>query len=374
MAMTSFAFSVHNFISSVGADAGFAAIVGLAVLVLLYFAHARETANLRQEAALLTERLQHAEATVAELTRQQTAAAAAAPVPPMSRPAPALAPFAPLGTAAPALASATRVVPLATVAKATPAEPPAAVERVPALAVAGAPGSALPLSGSTPPAPPFPPPTAGTRPPAPGAWPAPSPATAAAAGNGAGHASGQSPAARSLLNRPFPPLELPPERRSPRAARVLAVIVTVVVVAVIAVVLFLVTRTSTAIRHSASIHTSSTGVSNPAGSFKPASVTVAVLNGTATNQLAHRVAARLTSAGYREGTVATAANQTETTTVVAYLPGARNRIAALHVASALGLRPSAVRPVDQSTLQVACPGSSSCPANVVVTVGADLAG
>ncbi len=64
-----FAFSVHNFISSVGADAGFAAIIGLAVLVLLYFAHARETANLREEASILAERLQQAEARVAELSR-----------------------------------------------------------------------------------------------------------------------------------------------------------------------------------------------------------------------------------------------------------------------------------------------------------------
>jgi hypothetical protein len=33
-----------------------------------------------------------------------------------------------------------------------------------------------------------------------------------------------------------------------------------------------------------------------------------------------------------------------------------------------------VRPIDQSTLQVACPVSTSCTStNVVVTVGADLA-
>jgi hypothetical protein len=32
-----------------------------------------------------------------------------------------------------------------------------------------------------------------------------------------------------------------------------------------------------------------------------------------------------------------------------------------------------VQPIDQSTEQVACGGSSSCTANVVVTVGADLA-
>ncbi len=42
--------SVHHFINSVGADAGFAAIIGLAILVLLYFAQARETAKLREHA------------------------------------------------------------------------------------------------------------------------------------------------------------------------------------------------------------------------------------------------------------------------------------------------------------------------------------
>ena len=37
-----FALSPSHFISNVGADAGFAALIGLAILVLLYFAHARE--------------------------------------------------------------------------------------------------------------------------------------------------------------------------------------------------------------------------------------------------------------------------------------------------------------------------------------------
>jgi hypothetical protein len=44
------AVSVHGFVSSVGADAGFAAIIGLAILVLLFFAQARETASLRERA------------------------------------------------------------------------------------------------------------------------------------------------------------------------------------------------------------------------------------------------------------------------------------------------------------------------------------
>ena len=45
-----FALSVHHFISSVGADAGFAAFIAVALLVLLYFSQARETATLRRRA------------------------------------------------------------------------------------------------------------------------------------------------------------------------------------------------------------------------------------------------------------------------------------------------------------------------------------
>jgi hypothetical protein len=50
MGSVPFAFSIHQFVSSVGSDAGFASIVGLAILVLLYFAQARETAGLREQA------------------------------------------------------------------------------------------------------------------------------------------------------------------------------------------------------------------------------------------------------------------------------------------------------------------------------------
>jgi hypothetical protein len=71
--------------------------------------------------------------------------------------------------------------------------------------------------------------------------------------------------------------------------------------------------------------------------------------------------------------VATAADQTEASTVVAYLPGATNRTDARHVATALHLQETAVRPIDQGTQQVACPPPGACGANVVVTVGADLA-
>ena len=77
-----FALSVSHFISSVGADAGFAAIIGLAILVLLYFAQARETATLREEASSASEQVQQLEYRVAQLARGVAAApAAAAPAP-----------------------------------------------------------------------------------------------------------------------------------------------------------------------------------------------------------------------------------------------------------------------------------------------------
>jgi hypothetical protein len=109
-----------------------------------------------------------------------------------------------------------------------------------------------------------------------------------------------------------------------------------------------------------------------ASATNPSSVTVSVLNGTPTAGLAHRTATRLTAAGYKQGAIATASDQTRTTTIVAYLPGHRRD--ALAVASALKLGTGAVQPVDPSTQAVACPPPSACTAAVVVTVGADLAG
>ena len=79
MGSVPFAFSVHHFINSVGSDAGFASIIGLAVLVLLYFAHARETASLREQIYEWAQRVQQLEARVAQLSRQQPSGPTAAP-------------------------------------------------------------------------------------------------------------------------------------------------------------------------------------------------------------------------------------------------------------------------------------------------------
>jgi hypothetical protein len=50
MAAPPYALSVHHFVSQVGDYVGFAAIVAVAIMVLLLFAHARETAELRRRA------------------------------------------------------------------------------------------------------------------------------------------------------------------------------------------------------------------------------------------------------------------------------------------------------------------------------------
>jgi Fe2+ transport system protein FeoA len=99
-------------------------------------------------------------------------------------------------------------------------------------------------------------------------------------------------------------------------------------------------------------------------------VTVAVLNGTSIAGLAHRISQRLVALGFVKGAVTTAADQTRTSTTVAYIPGARTQ--ALAVARALKLGAASVAPVDQGTRTVACEGLSTCTASVMVTVGSDL--
>jgi hypothetical protein len=157
-----------------------------------------------------------------------------------------------------------------------------------------------------------------------------------------------------------------------RVWRRLAVLVGLVIV-IGAVVAVIVATSGTGTQNSPS-QAGSNSVIPIKPAFDPAHVTVAVLNGTNTNQLAHHVADRLSAEGFKKGTIATASNQTLMSTVVAYLPGAGNRKDALHVARTLKLSPSAVAAIDQAAQAVACPPPGACTANVVVTVGANLAG
>jgi hypothetical protein len=152
-----------------------------------------------------------------------------------------------------------------------------------------------------------------------------------------------------------------------------ALALTALVIVAAAVGLFAVTSLGGSPTKSRTGSTTNSPQAGTGAAFKASSVTVAVLNGTTVYELAHRIADRLAARGYKQGMIATAANQTQARTVVAYRGGAKDRRDAARVAGALGLRGSVVRPVDQSTLQVACPALVTCTANVVVTVGRDLA-
>jgi LytR cell envelope-related transcriptional attenuator len=144
-----------------------------------------------------------------------------------------------------------------------------------------------------------------------------------------------------------------------------------VLAAVIAVVLVLVLPGASSPDKTAVVHRHHADIAPAPAGVVPSSVTVAVVNGTAINQLAHHVADRLTGKNFKEGTLATGVNQSLATTTVGYLPGERND--ALAVAHALRLPTSAVRPAAPSSERLVCPDASSCTADVVVVAGSDLA-
>jgi hypothetical protein len=241
----------------------------------------------------------------------------------------------------------------------------------------------------------------------------PQPATVAGGANGSSHdrydtfgnASALSPPYPSAQPRgaggtvtPVPPrMQLrqgtpPPGRRGttpprnqpgpgrPQASRsrrwVAIVLVAAVAVAVVAGVIVLTSgggkhkQASTGTATSNASATRHRAAAKSTAPVRPSSVTVAVLNGTATPGLAGRVSQKLTADGYKPGTVATAADQTRTSTEVAYMPGHRRD--ALAVAKSLNLGPASVQPVDQSTQSLACPSTGACTATVVATLGTDL--
>jgi hypothetical protein len=113
--------------------------------------------------------------------------------------------------------------------------------------------------------------------------------------------------------------------------------------------------------------------STAATPVQPANVTVSVLNGTDQSGLAGRVADQLKADGYRNASKPTnAADQTHTSTIVAYVAPAYRRDA-LAVAKSLKLSSSAVQLVDPTSKATVCPPAQACTSLVVVTVGQDLA-
>lgn len=390
----SFALSITHFFTSAGADAGFAALIGLAILILLYFAHARETSTLRNQLEAATQRIEQLErrtgggaapsigakqpvaaggSSSAPVAAPPTAVTGSSPAPAGAPAQPAAAPYpptappvaprplsappvaarplsappvvAPAGMGAPPLSDATRVVPLAKPAgDAEDAEP--LLGQHAALA-----GDGLGRTSS---------PTAGTT---------PAPVTAAAGGNGFAGASatgGAQGGSRSLLEH-----GLPSHGKIPRWV---VAVVGVVLIAVIAVVLVLVLHPGSSHHNTAKVvhHHHAAAIAAAPSGVTPSLVTVAVVNATNINELAHHVSTQLTALHFQPGTLATATNPSHTkTTVVGYLPGHRDD--ALAVAHALKLPASAVRSVSQSSEGLVCPSPSDCAADVIVVAGPNLA-
>ncbi len=397
MAQVPFALSVHHFISSVGADVGFASLIGLALLVLLFFSQARETATLRGRADEAALRIRELEAELAEMAEQvaaipaeisvraaspRVAAAYGAAAPGASVAAGAgsgLPPAAPAGVAAPALAAATRLIP-------DPVSP--LPEYQPATAAGNGNGSpsrpVVAASAGTVQRPVQAPPVGPAR--AAGAPPRVGAGGGGAAG-GAGGRPGRGPGAGQGrppgLNQPRPggparpsgaPLR-PPPRRS-RGRLVLGAVIAAVAVAAIVVGVIELTGVgkgaSTATKSSSSATLAGRRTTSSPSTVRPASVTVSVLNGTDMQGLALGVSNKLVAAGYRKGSVTNASDQTHTSTIVAYVAPADRR-EALAVATSLKLNRSAVQAIDPTTKATACPPAQACASTVVVTVGTDLA-
>jgi hypothetical protein len=450
--------SVHHFISQVGDYVGFAAIVAVAIMVLLLFAHARETADLRRRAegaedelSLLHEQVQWlrnaqqsggvqppgarqssagmpgpspggtqaaaqpgapqpaavpppaAARTPSGGQRSVAAAGAAAagaagasaiagsaPTAPVAPPASAglaapVLPGAPVGVGAPALSSATKLIPP------TDDELRAVAAAAEAREAGG--GSPAP-SGTVAPAP------SGTSAPAQTAV-APPPSTVAAGRNGnppdrSSVAAPAGPPAGGGGRRSGPPGPVTSPRRNygsdsgssgggRRFGRPMIAVGALLIVAIVVAVVLLVSGSGSS-KHPAQAATkhAHTGTGKSAAgkhgkgsaanvNVDPTSVTVSVLNGTMTSNLAADVSSKLTAKGFQAGSTGNAADQAMQSTVVGYVPNAPNaKNDAYAVAHTLGLKETAVKPVSSANQTVACSGETNCPDQVIVTVGADL--
>ena len=388
------ALHVSDRIKDYGSYAGFACVLGLAVLSLLYFAQAREVKRLREWAGRAPERDADLQARVTAEAQQR----AAVPAVPAAAPKPATAAATPAGqTATPKPATAPAQQPAG-----QPAQQPAAAPKpgvpAPATAAAAAAGAAAAASASP----------AGTttkpeekkpdaQPDGDGTTPPPStpkPATPVGASpNGAVDQPTQitpapaaaAAAAAAATPKPGQPLSPPPtatavadDDHEPSPLRTTLMIVGGVLgVIVVVLALVLVVFNGSDNKPSpntiggvpASTGTSSSSSNGKSNGTKPApisrgDVNVAVLNGTTIPGLARQVGTKIQTAGFKLGTVTNAPDQLHSATLVAYQPGHVNE--ARVVAKLIHVGSDALKPVDQSTAVVA-----GQDAFVVVTVGAD---
>jgi LytR cell envelope-related transcriptional attenuator len=435
MSLSFASLSVHSFVTSVGAYVGLGSLLAVALLVILYFAHARETATLRDRLDEAQQRISGLEGRIAQLMQMQAsqrgrgqapvapapavparpagapqgsvrrvpnpataAAAATAPVAGLAaaatQPRPAAAvPAAPAGVAGPALASATKLIPdLAT------AGDPDDTMFVPAAAVAngkaGADHTAVLAAAKPTPAAAASARAASASPRGAVAAPprmqigaeqddADAPATAA---GGAGRI-------RRIGGNPQTPTVLPAfddelvGGRGRFSGALLPLMIAGIAVVVIVAGLIVISNSGGSTSGNVSHGNTNAGTTGQAlhnkktapAPFSAVGFRVAVLNGTAQSGLAGDVGTKLVGDGYKKGNITNAAAQTERLTYVYYVPGTAskaNKTAAQHVAKALTLPPSRVRAAGKSVVQsctISPTGTSlgSCTAQVIVSVGQD---
>jgi hypothetical protein len=390
-------------IEQIGSYAGFAAILGLAILAALYFSQARDVKRLRE-----AEEARAPKPTPAPVPGPQRPGAA--------RPAPAAAP----APAKPATGGAgagqtpgTKPAPGAP-GERPPAPAPAPGQAGPAPAPAPAAGQARPAPAPSPGAPPAPKAPPPAQPPGPGA---PAPATASAAqsqptavapkdngqgapkegaqppaeqtgpaadvtrdrppvpvgadqkaGGTAAPARPQRPPARPGPARGLPPLPAAAQRKPPWYRR----LAPRYIVLLVAGALVLATGAAFGIAaiagggdEAAPDSAAQPDAGASAGApLDPSTIEVAVLNGTSVSGAAESVAGTVEQAGFQIGNVANATEQTSAESAVLFADGARR--AAREVGRELSI--SQLEPLDPETQSLA--GT----ADVAVIVGADQAG
>ncbi|HWV86669.1 MAG TPA: LytR C-terminal domain-containing protein [Capillimicrobium sp.] len=417
------ALSVPSQVETIGAIAGLAAILGLAVLSMLYFAQARELKRLREWAGRAPERaaeLQGRAVVAAQQRRVQaqpvrqaaqpaTPAGQAAQARPSVPGAPGSAPAATPGTPGAPGTAPTPGTPGAPGAPRPATAAPATAAGAAATAAGGAPGTTAPANGQT--GTPGAPATPGAPGADQGAGDAAAPAAPAApAGDDQPTTAQPAPAAPAGVPQPLTPPAARPAPAAPAArsrgaqplrastpaatipprgggrggapaggggrgrGRAIA-LVTGAVVLVLAAGVFAFTQLGGDDEPSGgrAATTEGNAFGEPARTTREGTreervprgeTTVAVLNGTTVPGLARAVADRIEAAGYRIGNVTNAPDQQRSATQVSYQEG--NERVARQVARTINAGSDAVVPIDE-VIQA----TAGADALVVVTVGAD---
>ena len=352
------AFSVTDKIEQYGAYAGFASVLGLAVLSLLYFAQAREVKRLREWAGRSPERAAEQQERAVAAAQQRAVVAPQRPGAPGvgGTVSPAAAPGAPRPAAAtPAGQAASGVGGAGSAAAAAATAAGAAGTATPA-AAAGQPTTAMPAANGAAAA--SPPPTPAATPPARPGQPLRVPPNGPAG---------------STAARLQDPDDDEPRSRTGLFAAIGAIVVVLIVGGLLLSGVFSGDDTgtqpeSTVPGSAAETKTTKTTKTKPgttpSSAPKPGTYTVAVLNGTTVPGLARGVANRLQNTKYKIGNVTNAATQDRSATLVEFAQG--HRAEADQVAKAIDVGSDSIQPLSAGSKTIA--GDA---ATVVVTVGSD---